>query len=264
MNRYRWVFFLSLLLLAGTISPASAWFRVGFRGPRVGVYLGPGPYWWGYPYDPYYEPYYDPYYDYSYGAPPVYAPVESEYPPSQESDQDNTRHSLEYLNDHIARARDFVDYEYSDGDISKAEHNAEIHRLYLIERTARSEAKINGGYLTTEQQNDLLLQLHSGAQPVETPSAPESRTSIVNSRNGIQPTINRIAQLRKLLDKKLADADITKAQHDGMAAYLDRIDKQVRSDASANEGRLTPDQESAVRQQLQRAEDSITKNFVVN
>ena len=68
-----WGIVLSALLLMSAVPSSWAWVRIGFRGPGVGVYLAPGP-WWGYGYyDPYYDvpadPYYYPYAYRSYRIP---------------------------------------------------------------------------------------------------------------------------------------------------------------------------------------------------
>jgi hypothetical protein len=251
-------------LLVSFVSPSWAWWRGGYRGPGIGVYLSPGP-WWGYGY---YDPYYgypgNPYYPYAYSpydVPYTYA-LPGVTPASRETQgsADDSRHDLKFLDTQIARARDRVEYEYEDGDITRAERDAELDRLVGIKKEARAEAKVNGGTLTGDQERELLQLLRSGGtvSGSSAPRAPE------NSDRGLKKVNDEVSRLQGLLDKKLAAGDITKAQHDGMRDYLDRTEKQVQSDAAANDGTLTPDQENTVLQQLQRASDSLTKNFVVN
>ena len=246
-----------------------SWGWRGGWGPRVGVYLGPGP--WGY--DPYY---YDPYYGgYPYYYPNAYYPYNSGYAPptaasqapeeTQPSSPDNSRHDLKFLNRQIARARDQVDYEYEDGDISRAEHNAEIHRLSLITKHAHAAAKANCGYLTRDQEEAFLRQVRGEEPPMEDYNGGRitaSEVPVVPSGRTLQKVNGEITRLRALLDKKLADGDITKAQRDGMNNFLDRIDQHVHSDAASNGGTLTADQEGSALQQLRRANDSINQNFV--
>src|SRR5579872_5742627 len=84
MKRYRILgrVALPVLLLMSSAPPSWGWGRWGFRGPRVGVYLGgPGPWWYDpYYYDPYYanDPYYYPnsYYPYNPGYAPGPAPAD--------------------------------------------------------------------------------------------------------------------------------------------------------------------------------------------
>jgi len=278
-NRLFWSLALPIFLLISSVPPSWGWRGGGWGGPRVGVYIGPGPGWS----DPYY---YDPYYgDYPYYYPNAYYPYNAGYAPAsaqasqapedtQGPSPDNSRHELRFLNSQIARARDQVDYEYDDGDISRAEHNAEIHRLSEITKAARTAAKANGGSLTGDQEDAFMRQLRGEEAPAERSygrngnsgledrGRPEEESPVVASGRSLQKVGGEISRLRALLDKKLADGDITKAQHDGMNHYLDQIDQHVHSDASSNGGTLTLDQESAALQQLQRAEGSITQNFI--
>ena len=173
---------------------------------------------------------------------------------------DDSQRDLKFLNAQIARARDRVEYDFQDGDITRAERDAEFNRLVGIKKEARAEAKMNGGAITGDQERELLQLLRSGGtvSGSSAPRAPE------NSDRGLKKVNDEISRIRGLLDKKLASGDITKAQHDGMRDYLARTEKQVQSDAASNDGMLTPDQEATVLQQLQRASGSLSKNFVVN
>jgi hypothetical protein len=175
----------SVLLIAGSVSPSWAW-RGGWGGPRVGVYLGGGP-WWGGPYwdDPYYsDPYPAYYYPYayypSYPYYPYYPPVQSapQYAPQQyapppqatpqttQASPDNSRRDPRFLVHQIVGARGQINYEYQDGDISQSFHDGEIRRLAKIEDEARTDVKANGGYLTADQERALLQQLR-GSRPTE-------------------------------------------------------------------------------------------------
>jgi len=248
----------SLLVITAAI-PSWAW-RGGFRGPGIGLYVAGGP-WWGYDY-PYYGPPDYPYYypDAAQPYPYTYAlPVA----PSQETQTaapDNSRQDLKFLYRQIAQARNQVDFDYQDGDISRSEHNAELMRLYRIKKEAQTEAKLNGGYLTGDQENELLQLLRSGGEVSESyaPRAPEASNKSVKKVN------DEITGLRSLLDAKLTQGNITRAQHDSLMDYLKSTEQHVQSDAAQNDGSLTPDEESAVLLQLQRVSDSLTKNLVVN
>jgi len=263
MNR-AWKTALVILLLVSAVSPSWGWWRRGLRrGPRVGVYLGPGPWW--------YDPYYDPYYPYYY----PYSPYYPAYPPSvrpssgeTQSSPDNSRHDLQSVNDQIARAREEIQYEFDDGDITRADRDAETHRLSEIAKEARAQAKANGGYLTGNQENALLRQLRgepvSESKRQEPQNSKEPQNPVDQPHRDLKTVNEEIIRLRTLLDKKLAHGDITKGQHDKMNEYLARIDQKVQSDAAANGGTLTLDQENAVLEQLERVSDSINKDFVVN
>jgi len=281
MNRQRlfWSLAIPVFLLIGSVPPSWGWRGGGWGGPRVGVYVGPGPWWYG-PnyYDPYYgdTPYYYPtayypYYPYNPGYVPAPAPAAEAPQEETRASPDNSRHDLIFLNSQIARARDQVDYEYDDGDISRAEHSAEIHRLSQITKAAHAAAKANGGYLTGDQEDSFMRQLRGEEAPAENSGGsngledrgrtePEAPPAV--SGRSLQKVSGEISRLRALLDKKLADGDITKAQQDGMNRYLNQIDQHIHSDAAANNGTLTPDQESAALQQLRRSEESITQNFI--
>ncbi len=152
-----------------------AW-RGGFGGPRVGVYLGAGP-WWGYGDYPYYGAPGDPYY-YPYGAQP--APYTYAVPVAATQDTqaapDNSQQDVKFLYRQITRARNQAEFDYDDGDISRADYQAELSRLYRIKKEAQTEAKLNGGYLTGEQENELLQLLRSGGDVSASyaPRAPEA------------------------------------------------------------------------------------------
>jgi len=266
-----WGFVLPALLLVSSVRPAGAWVRVGFGGPRVGVYLGPGP-WWGYggyydvPDDPYsypyaYSPYYYPYGDAPYGRPYTYAlPGVAPTPQQTQTSADDSRHDLKFVDAQIKRARDRADYDYEDGDITRAERDKEFNRLVGIKKEARAEAKVNGGYITGDQESELIQLLRTGgtASGSYASSAPE------NSGQSLKKVNEEIGRVRALLEAKLKTGDITRAQYEGMRDYLTRTEKQVHSDAAANDGTLTPDQENTVLQQLQRASDSLAKNLIAN
>src|ERR1051325_10819500 len=119
---------MAMAVLAGLASPSWArWHRGGWRGPHVGVYLGPDPWWWGNAfYDPYYYPpyYYAPYpyngyaYPYPY-ANPYPARLGQQAPAPQAPD--NSHHQLSEIEREIARARDTINFELEDGDLTKEE-----------------------------------------------------------------------------------------------------------------------------------------------
>jgi uncharacterized protein YdaU (DUF1376 family) len=255
------VMFLPLLLLVGVASPSSAWVRVGFRGPRVGVYLGPWPYWWG----DYYDPYYDPYYPYYYRPYAYY-----DYAPYAVADPapaaHNSHRDLRDIEKEIKRAREQVNFALDDGDITQARHDEEIGRLNQIEKEARSEADANAGHLTEDQSEALQAELRG-----ETPRAPAARRSAQPSsetprfseRRDPGTILTLVKDLQDMLDKKLSGTAITEAQHDNMSKRLDQIAKEAKSEASANGGYLTAEQENAHLLALDHAEEAIRNNFVL-
>ena len=258
MRRYARILFLPAFLLGCLATPSAA--RV-----HVGVYLGPG--WWGAPYDPFwYDPYwYDPYWYGSYGYPysPYYPPyvyeqVERE-PAKIPRKPDTSRHDLTFIEGQIARAQEEAEFNYDDGDVTKEQYKAELHRLSKIREEARAQAKANGGYITGDQEKDFLKAIRG--EPLMARPASESAPATTPDVN-VMAVTDRIARLRDLLDQKVASGDITKAQRRGLADYLDRTEKQVKSQAASHDGTLTADQEEAVMQQLRRVEDSISENLI--
>ncbi|MFI5362145.1 MAG: hypothetical protein ACHQ49_09270 [Elusimicrobiota bacterium] len=278
------------LLLAGASPRAGAWGHGGGRGGgRGGVYVGVGfaPLWW--PYDPYfYAPgyYYPPAYPYAAPAPDYagYAPAAA---PAQSAQQSpNTRYEIKTFEDQVVKARESVKYEYSDGDISKEQYNAASRNFEATEREAQSEASANGGFLYRAQQDSLMRSLWTGQPPAPVappasseasapvappaaapqppaamPAAPPSSGGAAGGEN-LRAVTDQIAHLRKLLDNKLAHGDVTKAQRDGEAAYLDRLEKLARGQAA--DGNLGPDQENALLLQLIHVQKSIQQNFITN
>ncbi len=241
---------LTTLILLSSTSPSWAHFH-----GRFGIFLGPGLWYPGPYYDPYDEypyayPYYDSYSYDSYGAAPERAAA-----------PDDSRHDLTYLEGQLAMAREEINFDYDDGDITKEQRKMALRHLKEIRDEANSESKANGGFLTGNQFKVLLNELHGG--PRQERSTRQASVSKTPNRN-LGATTDKISQLRGLLDKKLSESNITKAQHDGMADYLARTEKQVRSQASANGGSLTRDQEEAVREQLERVERSIQRNLIMN
>jgi hypothetical protein len=193
----------------------------------------------------------DPYYGRAAAAPP---------PQETSAESDNQRHDLYFLNEQITRARDQVSFEWEDGDITREQRKAEIHRLAIIARSAHELAKANGGTLTSEQENTFMRQLR-GEEPVE--SWREAAYPAVRSDKNLEKFNEEIGRLKILLDKKVASGDITKAQHDGTNQYLLRLQQHVQEDASANNGSLLDDQTEAAMKQLQRVDQSVSNNFVV-
>ncbi len=167
-------------------------------------------------------------------------------PQETRTSPDDSRHDLKFLNRQIARARDQADFEYQDGDISRAEHDREIRRLYEIKKSIRDEAKVNGGTLTGDQENEWLQLLRSGGEVSESssPSAPEV------SGHDLKKVTDEIHRTHLLMDQKLKEGNITKAQYDGLSDYLARTEKHAQADASENDGTLSPDEENTILQQL--------------
>jgi hypothetical protein len=281
----------ALLLLGGSISPCWAWGRGGYRGGGFGVVVAPGAYWGAY--DPYYySPYYYPPYAYPYGAPPPnysgYAPAASAGAPPQavQSAPEVAAYDLKGFEEQIAKARESVNFQYSDGDISKVQLQKAGLNIDLIEKEARTEAAAAGGYLTRSQQDALLRSLWTGQAPAPAaaqlppsapplaeaapPSAPVSAPQALKASGGVPAGENltlvtdQIVRLRRLLDGKLAHGDVTKAQHDGEASYLAQFETMARAQASGSGDDLTLDQENSLLMQLLRVQKTIQQNFIVN
>jgi hypothetical protein len=255
-----WSILLPAFLLVGSVRPSWAHFH-----GRFGLYIGPG-FWNSGPYyDPYYDypypyPYY-PYYPYEPYAYVPYARVEAQPQQERVAKPDESRHDLTYIEGQLAQAREQIVYEYEDGDITKEQRRNGIHHLKNILDEARAEAKSNSGYITGEQQNELLDEIRGRSSRTRTAdTAPATEMSGIS----LATVDQQIARLRNQLDQKLKVGNITKAQHDGMVDYLARTEKQARSQASANGGTLTHDQEEALRQQLERVEQTIEHNLVIN
>jgi len=259
----------SLLLLCVAL-PSWAWrggWRGGgwgWRGPRVGVYLGPGPYLYP-PYDPYY--YYDPY-PY-YGVPYSRTIVES---PAQETptEPDNSRYSLKFINSQIANQRALIKNDYADGDITAEQRDSQLQTLKQIEKESRDLASTNGGTISGDQQNELLEQLHG--QPVRPPTqtaqeTPEPSTPrhLVSSDSGSHRDLTVVndleIELHALLNQKLKEGSITQAQYEGEKQYLDKLQGQAKTEAASNGGSLSTEQEDSLVRQLYRAFYTINHNF---
>jgi hypothetical protein len=117
-------------------------------------------------------------------------------------------------------------FKYDDGDITKEEYEAGLRQLAETKAQPRAEDKSRGEPLTAV--NDLQMEL------------------------------------RVLLDQKLKEGSITRAQHDAEVQYLGQIDRQAHSEAQANGGRLAPYDESALVRKLHQAYYAINHNLVVN
>jgi len=285
-NRNMWIMNISAILLTGALSPSWAWVRFGFRGPAVGIYVTPG--------DPYYyDPYY-PYYPAPYAVPPVaayYYPAPAPAPTSVQAPDpsvasqtsasvpDNTLRDLTTINDELANQRARFDHDLLDGDIAKSEYAAKMGELARIEQEARTEFQTNGGYITTAQGSALLYEIQGGGSLTNLPAygsypivaSPSTELSPAteaspedNSRRDVTVFSDQMTRLRSILDKKLADGDITKTQHDAEARHLIQIDQQAQSEAAANGGYFTTDQENTLLKQLRREETNIDNNFITN
>jgi hypothetical protein len=261
----------------------------GWYGPNVGFYLGPSdPYWYppyysyypNYPYYPtYYDPYYSPYYPpqavpyYPPGNPPVYPAAPST--PSNPSVPDKSRHDLKYLNSQFGLARNAVDFQYQDGDISKEEETAALQHIDSLEQEAKSQAASGGGTISGDQERDLLHALRTGT-PLPLPSSnttsqnetaePQTQTPRQEEtpRHDIKGVSDQIARLHKQLDKKLASGDITKSQHTAETEYLNQLDKIAQAQARANGGKLTDNQENQLREELLHMDSTLQRNFIVH
>jgi len=114
-----WIVALPLLFLAASARPSWAWRGGwGWSGPRVGIDLWPGPYWWGNSY-----PSYDPYY---YPPPPYAYPPYAAQRPASSSDAQAPVYAQNALKQSM---RDQIEHDYQDGDISKSERDARLREL---------------------------------------------------------------------------------------------------------------------------------------
>jgi len=237
--------FLSILfsiLVMGFAQPSWAWrggyygggWHGGWGGPRVGVYLGG-------PYDPYYDPYYypGPYaYPAAYPAYPVdpNAGLVPDNPPPAANSNGNDQPSAAQ----ISRQRAQLDYDYADGDITKAQYDASIAQLQRAAQQPPQQA----------------------VRPAA--SEPAEKTEPSSSVQGFARVSDLHLELTTLLDQKLKDGDITRAQHDSEINYLNQIKSQAHDDASANNGRLTGEQENTYVQQLHQAYYAINHNLITH
>jgi hypothetical protein len=207
------------------------WRGGGWGGPGVGLYVG-GPYWGDYPY------YNDPYY-----YPPAAYPYPAAYPadPNQGMVPDNVQQAdnSAAVNDNSnTRQRAQLDYDYADGDISKAQYDAAI-------------AQLKRGVQQSRNDNT------ASAPPIRN-SAPRS------SAKGLANITDLHLELTTLLDQKLKDGDITRAQHDSEATYLNQLESEARNEANATGGRLTTEGENSFTQQFHQAYYSINHNLITH
>ena len=92
--------------------------------------------------------------------------------------------------------------------------------------------------------------------------APVATTSPRSSRRDLIAVNDLQMELSTLLDQKLKDAQITQAQRDGEARFLDRLKVQAQTQAAANGGYLTTEQEELLVRQLHHAYYVINHNFI--
>jgi hypothetical protein len=71
-----------------------------------------------------------------------------------------------------------------------------------------------------------------------------------------------LLELRTLLNLKLKDGSITKAQHDAELRYLDQVEHEADTEAGDNGGTLDGEQEQVLTQKLHQAYYTINHNFV--
>jgi hypothetical protein len=132
-----------------------------------------------------------------------------------------------------ARERAQVEYDYEDGDISQVERDA---RLREIDERA--------------------------TQPPAAKAIPPTPSAQPVGRRDLTTVTDLHLELSTLLDQKLKEGNITQAQRDSEAKYLDQIDQEAHAAASANGGALTADQESDFVQRLHKAYYTINHNLI--
>jgi|GEM_PF-1647210 len=243
-----------------------------YHGGGIGIVVGaPGPWWYpDYPYDPYYP--------YAYATPVPYITPVSEPPivvqenvTAPDPAPDTAQRDLKNFNAQLQRARSNITFQYQDGDINKTEMEKALRYYDALDQEAHAESDGNGGYLTRDQERALITAIqHPGVIP-HTPAEstrslpPVSSPGYPSPAEGHLTAVNDLLlELRTLLDQKLKDGAITKAQHDAEATYLSRVEKQAQLDATANGGHLTATQERAITQQLHQAYYAINHDLVVN
>lgn len=268
---------ISVFILGSLVLPSWGWVRGGwgFRGgwgPRV--YIG-GPWWpYAYPYYDPYGPYYDPYPPDYYGAP---TPA-----PSASINSESSGRNLKNVGEQLARMRDRLDFKYQDGDISQAQLDAGLRYLDAIEKLAHSEMDANGGTLTGGQENSLLGQVQQADPAIHgDPSAPYPPVTGYSAAPEVSPATqpesaytppirnsttvsDLLLELRTLLDQKLKDGAITKAQDAAEASYLKSIDDQVQTASRTNGGALSPEDEQQFIDQLHQAYYAINHDLIVH
>ena len=271
---------LALFLAAACAIPSSARFRArfgfGWGGPRTHVVIG-GP-WWPYWDDPYYydypyayAPYYDPYY--YYRPPPPYYAAPPASPPAVAYSSDNPpgasapAATIESVRTEIAHRRAYANYRYDDGDISRDERDAELRRLDDIQK--RADARAQSGGLTTEEAQGFLDEI-AGRQAKESPATEAKPVPVTAptanpyAHRELTPIDDLLLELRTLLDEKLKEGEITKAQHTAEGRRLDAIERQANASKKSHGGILPRDEQAALTIQLHQAYYDISHNFIGN
>ena len=151
------------------------------------------------------------------------------------------------LSGELERNRSELDVELREGDISRADHDAERARLSQIEGEARTRARAEGGTLSALEEKDFIRRIGEGH------AGPHCDPQVVAQE------VNR---LRALLDQKLAGGMITRDQHEVMNNHLAWIDRETRSAATGPDGVLSGDRENQTLRELELARDSIERNFL--
>jgi hypothetical protein len=276
-NRFSAAAAVLILVLAGSVQPSWGWrgwgWGLGFWGPAVAV-AATAPYWDPYYYGPYYSPYDyppGPYASAPVGAYPAYRDA-APAPAEEASTPDNGKRTLDSVKSHLAQMREEINYKYDDGDMNRGEKEAAIHYLAQIADLAKSESAANGGYLMANQEDALLDAIQradpgvhrdpSAPYPAVTPTAaasalPAASMPGVSSERttgyyNLAAINDLLLELRTLLDQKLKDGDITRAQHDSELNYLAEMEKDAQAGADPN----------TIVQQLHHAYYTINHNFI--
>jgi TRAP-type uncharacterized transport system substrate-binding protein len=163
------------------------------------------------------------------------APLATNPPQASAQPQDNTSYDLKTIRAQADRERAQVENDYEDGDISKAERDA---RLREIDERA-TQAPV--------------------AKPI-----PRTPSAMPAGRRDLSTVTDLHLELRTLLDQKLKEGNITQAQYTAEAKYLDQIDQEAHTAASANGGTLSADQEAAFVQQLHKAYYAINHDLILH
>ena len=267
---------LAILFVVSSISPSWARFHRGYPRGGVSVHVGLGAWYPYYPYGPYY-----PYYSYPayLVQPPIYNyPSAANSSPQKESSiKDDAHYDPKTIDDEVGKIRSFLDYQFQDGDISRAEHDGEMIRIDQIVRQSHTEADTNGGYLTGVQLKTFLKQLQGDSSinslsPSTNPPAKSSEIMIpdIEAMQGQSPQdygkmlADFHAQLknqRTLLKRQLTKGGITQTQYENNMKALDKLAEDEHQKAAENNGSLSADQIVDLTHQLGQIQEQIQKDL---
>ena len=96
------------------------------------------------------------------------------------------------------------------------------------------------------------------AYPQEvTAQTQEPSASVDNSGRNLKRVSDQLARMRDRLDYKYQDGDLSQTELNAGLRYLDEIEKLAHSEADANGGTLTGNEENSLLRQIQQADPAI-------